>query len=459
MNRMFLTDDYFSDVNPRSMRRLMNVIYVMGRLLKAFKIDFNWHHLSVWVNISEQWPYRTSWLINYIEENVEDSIDLDTPLLNVYEKIKQFVPKKIDSSFNDMDRDENKLEIFLKIHKKTLTVKTIHIMYPFTINLDPYIKKLIKDYLNNREMMGLDIPEVFSKSHGLTGSKRSPLEWILQQKQNLNNSRTNFNSPDSSLKLIPYDFRHLPLSTLGVSQVGQLVSSVPGIVEDKKINYMNTIKRENINGKVLLNCELLDLKAILQMGFGDWELFKLVIIALRQMETDGVNQHLNENLKDKVKIKKFHSNINQNDSTLEQMILEREAVSDLVSCLNEDAKEDIENIDNETDSQSSTRNQIFLENTSTGNFGRNKSRSIPKLIVTEDEYKRTKDYLNPGSLFQRQRSKSENPPEFDEKEENDFFQQNYTAKSFNLSASSIDTGRSKQNKQINKKFYVDLDDD
>ena len=27
LNKMFLTDDYFSDVNPRSMRRLMNVIY------------------------------------------------------------------------------------------------------------------------------------------------------------------------------------------------------------------------------------------------------------------------------------------------------------------------------------------------------------------------------------------------------------------------------------------------
>ena len=37
VNKMFLTDDYFSDVNPRSMRRLMNVIYVMGRLLKAFR--------------------------------------------------------------------------------------------------------------------------------------------------------------------------------------------------------------------------------------------------------------------------------------------------------------------------------------------------------------------------------------------------------------------------------------
>lgn len=30
LNKMLLTDDYFSDVNPRSMRRLMNVVYVTG---------------------------------------------------------------------------------------------------------------------------------------------------------------------------------------------------------------------------------------------------------------------------------------------------------------------------------------------------------------------------------------------------------------------------------------------
>ncbi len=55
-----LTDDYFSDVNVKSVRRLMNVIYVMGRLMKAFNIDFSWYHLAVWVNLSEQWPYRYS---------------------------------------------------------------------------------------------------------------------------------------------------------------------------------------------------------------------------------------------------------------------------------------------------------------------------------------------------------------------------------------------------------------
>lgn len=32
LGRVLLTDDYFSDVNPRSMRRLMNVLYVTGEL-------------------------------------------------------------------------------------------------------------------------------------------------------------------------------------------------------------------------------------------------------------------------------------------------------------------------------------------------------------------------------------------------------------------------------------------
>lgn len=35
LNKMLLTDDYFSDVNPRSMRRLMNVVYVTGNRTDA----------------------------------------------------------------------------------------------------------------------------------------------------------------------------------------------------------------------------------------------------------------------------------------------------------------------------------------------------------------------------------------------------------------------------------------
>jgi hypothetical protein len=49
ITRMVATDDYMSDVNVKSMRRLMNVVYVMSRLMRAFHIDFNWSHLANWV--------------------------------------------------------------------------------------------------------------------------------------------------------------------------------------------------------------------------------------------------------------------------------------------------------------------------------------------------------------------------------------------------------------------------
>ena len=91
VNKMFLTDDYFSDVNPRSMRRLMNVIYVMGRLLKAFSIDFNWHHLASWANITEQWPYHTSWIILFVE-NYGEKLEDNMSLKQVFDKVHPYIP-------------------------------------------------------------------------------------------------------------------------------------------------------------------------------------------------------------------------------------------------------------------------------------------------------------------------------------------------------------------------------
>lgn len=44
----------------------------------------------------------------------------------------------------ELDRDERKLEVFLTYHRSTLTAADLKIFLPFTINLDPYIKKAIK---------------------------------------------------------------------------------------------------------------------------------------------------------------------------------------------------------------------------------------------------------------------------------------------------------------------------
>lgn len=54
-------------------------------MLKAFHIDFNWYHLASWINITEQWPYRASWLILFYEAN-EDTLDDKCSLKDLFEK-------------------------------------------------------------------------------------------------------------------------------------------------------------------------------------------------------------------------------------------------------------------------------------------------------------------------------------------------------------------------------------
>lgn len=155
LTKMLLTDDYFSDVNPRSMRRLMNVVYVTGRLLKAFQIDFNWYHLASWINITEQWPFRTSWIILYYDLH-EDGLEDSTPLKNLYDKVRPRIPTvKEQEPMLELDRDEKKFDVFLTFHRASLQVSDLKIFLPFTINLDPYLKKVIKGSLRVGGDVGL----------------------------------------------------------------------------------------------------------------------------------------------------------------------------------------------------------------------------------------------------------------------------------------------------------------
>lgn len=60
-------------------------LFLLGRLLKAFQIDFNWYHLASWINITEQWPFRTSWLILHYDM-CEESLDDNMSLKSLYDK-------------------------------------------------------------------------------------------------------------------------------------------------------------------------------------------------------------------------------------------------------------------------------------------------------------------------------------------------------------------------------------
>lgn len=58
----------------------------------------------------------------------------------------------------DLDRDERKLEAFLQLHKHDLLVADLRIFLPFTINLDPYLRKVLKEDQQTLEDEGIVIP-------------------------------------------------------------------------------------------------------------------------------------------------------------------------------------------------------------------------------------------------------------------------------------------------------------
>ena len=431
LNKMFLTDDYFSDVNPRSMRRLMNVIYVMGRLLKAFSIDFNWHHLASWANITEQWPYHTSW-ITLLVEHSEDKLDDSVSLKQVYDKVKPSIPtqKEIEPLLEN-DRDEKKLDVFLSLHKKTLTVADLKIFLPFTINLDPFLKKVIKDEVQNMEELGMSLlsspqPNVrqtadlnkapltrrqavelsrkISDSNALNPQIPSgilpsmlglPYSWPYPQHQlpvanfqQPSDLMSNSSSPGGHKPrpILPRELQGLVLSSFSLEQVCQLVRTVEGINSSMADTYCASIVANNITGKVLLYCQTNELRNVINMNFGDWELFKLVLNAMREdehkspprvnNETDAVVESTNS---ERDLREASHEKLSRNESKYrhykhqtsieKQVAMEEATVSGLLSTLNEEAKEDIllEEINNakeEADmlSQHTFDRQISLEN-------------------------------------------------------------------------------------------------
>lgn len=52
--------------------------------------------------------------------------------------------------------------------------------------------------------------------------------------------------------------------------------------------YKTVLKDNNINGRVLLHCDLDELKKLLKMTFGDWEMFRVMIVSLREHEMTTV---------------------------------------------------------------------------------------------------------------------------------------------------------------------------
>ncbi|KAM5263200.1 kinase D-interacting substrate of 220 kDa isoform 2-T2 [Ctenodactylus gundi] len=364
LTKLLVTEDWFSDISPQTMRRLLNIVSVTGRLLRANQISFNWDRLASWINLTEQWPYRTSWLILYLEETegVPDQMTLKT----IYERISKNIPTTKDvEPLLEIDGDIRNFEVFLSSRTPVLVARDVKTFLPCTVNLDPKLREIIADVRAAREQMNLgglaypalplheaprapsgysQPPSVCSSStsfngpfaggvvspqphssyySGMTGpqhpfynrpffapylytpryypggshhlTSRPSVKTSLPRDQSngleviTEDAAEGLSSPTGPLRGSgPAPGTVLSLNSMNVDAVCEKLKQIEGLDQSMLPQYCATIKKANINGRVLAQCNVDELKKEMNMNFGDWHLFKSTVLEMRSAESQVV---------------------------------------------------------------------------------------------------------------------------------------------------------------------------
>uniref|UniRef100_A0A8C9VW76 Kinase D interacting substrate 220 n=1 Tax=Scleropages formosus TaxID=113540 RepID=A0A8C9VW76_SCLFO len=305
LTKLLLTEDWFSDISPQSMRRLVNIVSVTGRLLRANQITFSWDRLASWINLTEEWPYRTSWLILFLEET--DGVSDQMTLKSIYERISVNIPTTKDvEPLLEIDGDVRSFEVFLSSRTPVLTAHDVETFLPCTVNLDPKLREIIADVRAAREQMHMGgvtyptlplqdppsrAPSLFSQ-HSPACSPASqcpgpfpptgvpPPQPHSSYYSGLTGPQHPFYNRVSSSAPCPVCL----LASLDTEGVCEQLKQIDGVDPSLLARYSATIKKANANGRVLSQCNLDELKKEMNMNFGDWHLFKSMVMELRSLE-------------------------------------------------------------------------------------------------------------------------------------------------------------------------------
>eukprot|EP00057_Strongylocentrotus_purpuratus_P024380 XP_011678854.1 PREDICTED: kinase D-interacting substrate of 220 kDa isoform X3 [Strongylocentrotus purpuratus] len=290
LSQMLSSDEQFSDLSPRSMRRLLNIVSITGRLLRANNISFKWQTLAHWINLTERWPYRISRLIVYYQEN-EEHIEDDVSLKVVTDRISDDLLTLHESDpLADLDQDGRSFMVCLARHTPQLTCGDLRNFLSCTCNLDPQLRKQIRDSIETTDSAGSH-PNMSSLVRPQSFAHSFPAQPIASRASLYSSisdtpSRLNYQMMASN----PFMKKILqsPASTpqpgiLTVKDVCDRLLSLDGIDKHSIPRYQTRIAEHHINGHVLLQCELDELKTVLDMTFGDWQLFKSMVMQMRGM--------------------------------------------------------------------------------------------------------------------------------------------------------------------------------
>ncbi|XP_026155675.1 kinase D-interacting substrate of 220 kDa B isoform X3 [Mastacembelus armatus] len=338
LTKLLVTEDWFSDISPQNMRRLVNIVSITGRLLRANQIIFNWDRLASWINLTEEWPYRTSWIILFLEET--DGVSDQVTLKTIYERISKSIPTTKDvEPLLEIDGDIRSFEVFLSSRTPVLSARDVEMFLPCTVNLDPKLREIIADVRAAREQMnmgGVTYPTLplqeavprpqsgygqLSAACSPTGSFPGPLppqphsayfsgmtgpqhpfynrpyfpHHVYHQPRHYSHHVPSSLRPSIKLHGQPKDTNGLAspvvqLSSMSTDAVCERLKQIDGLDPSMLPQYTSTIKKANINGRVLSQCNLDDLKKEMEMNFGDWQLFRGMVMEQRHVESQALVQ-------------------------------------------------------------------------------------------------------------------------------------------------------------------------
>uniref|UniRef100_A0A7E4UPU9 KAP NTPase domain-containing protein n=1 Tax=Panagrellus redivivus TaxID=6233 RepID=A0A7E4UPU9_PANRE len=256
-NNGFLpTEGDFSNMNPRTVRRIVNSMALTGRLLRTFEVDFAWSSLYYWIALVEQWPYRMCWLMDKAQEIADDYITV----AELYHMVKGQLPTK--NVLIELDRNPKEFEQFLRrmaSHKANqLTVSQMRKLAACTSNLDPYLRKLMKDQR--------------SAEAGLNGGDDAD---PLGAFQPIGAAEYLFEDPST------WDSVVKPLAKMSIDELVALVGQL-NVPQERLTEILPMFYLFNLNGLVLQSCDLDELHRTLKVNLGDWTLIRLLIETLRK---------------------------------------------------------------------------------------------------------------------------------------------------------------------------------
>ncbi|XP_040916036.1 kinase D-interacting substrate of 220 kDa B isoform X2 [Toxotes jaculatrix] len=338
LTKLLVTEDWFSDISPQTMRRLLNIVSITGRLLRANQIIFNWDRLASWINLTEEWPYRTSWIILFLEET--DGVSDQVTLKTIYERISKNIPTTKDvEPLLEIDGDIRSFEVFLSSRTPVLTARDVEMFLPCTVNLDPKLREIIADVRAAREQMHIGAvtyptlplqeavprPQSGYGQHSAACSPTGSFTGSLppQPHSAYFSGMTGPQHPFYNRPYFPHHVYHQPrhyshhvpsslrpsikppgqpkdtnglvppavlLSSLSTDAMCERLKQMDGIDPNMLPQYTSTIKKANINGRVLAQCNLDELKKEMEMNFGDWQLFRGMVMEQRHAESQALLQ-------------------------------------------------------------------------------------------------------------------------------------------------------------------------